>query len=253
MSSLLRYEWRRITTVRATWIVLALAVLFTALQVLLISMSEGAVVDDGAVPPDALPVEKTPFGALVQSTASGFLTLVVLSVIAAMAFGHEYRYGTIRLTLTAFPRRVPVVVAKWLVAMLFVVAGWLISVAVVAIMVVLLPKAYEFSPDENIPLILLRGLLFVVGYATIVFAVTLLTRNLPLGIIIPLVWAIIVEQLILSILGSRFEWLPKVMPISTGNGLAAGAEDWAMNGLAFGVWTVGLLVLASVLFVRRDA
>lgn len=252
MSGLLRYEWRRITTIRATWVVLALAVLFTALQAWLISLSEGVPGGDGAMDTGLEPA-KTAFGPLAGSTASGFLTLVVLSVIAAMAFGHEYRYGTIRLTLSEFPRRISVVLAKWIVAMGFVLAGWLLSVAVVALMVLLLPKTFEFGSMADVPLILLRGAVFVVGYATIVFAITLLTRNMPLGIIIPLIWALIVEQLVLSVLGDRLSWLPDVLPISTGVAFGGGGDGWAVNGLVFGAWCVGLLALATVLFDRRDA
>ena len=58
------------------------------------------------------------------------IAMVLIASLGAMAFGHEYRYGTIRLTLTAFPRRPAVFFAKF--AMTVVIALVVSAIAVVA-------------------------------------------------------------------------------------------------------------------------
>ena len=91
MKSALVFEWRRLWSVRATWIMLLVFVsanTFFGIFPLFSARQEGMQSWIG-----------------LYNTPANFLSLVLISVVAAQVFGHEYRYGTIRLTLTEFPKR----------------------------------------------------------------------------------------------------------------------------------------------------
>jgi hypothetical protein len=91
------------------------------------------------------------------------------------------------------------------------------------------------------------------GYCTIAFAITLLTRNLVLGVVTPLLLVALIEPLVNLALGDRLTWLPKILPMSAGTDYMAGGDDLLRNGLVFLAWIVGLLVAGFITFERRDA
>lgn len=285
MMAALRYEWRRITTVRSTWIMYGFAVgfvaLFAALQVTLPDVGQDAT---GRVPLD-----------LVLDNAANPIALVFIATIAAMSFGHEYRYGTIRLTLTSLPRRGEVFLAKGVAVAAAATVGYLLMlgtaylVAIIAgddrVQWISLGKRSVTSPDGDLgewsSMLgedLLRATAYVIGYSLIAFAVTALTRNLALGIIVPLAASALVEPLLIAFLETRLLWLNDVLPFSN----AAQFLDWYPTGDAidlsggnadpmsplygtgnpispvraagtFGAWIALLLASAYALFDRRDA
>lgn len=285
MMSALRYEWRRITTVRSTWIMYVFAVgfvaLFAALQVTLPDVGRDAT---GRVPLD-----------LVLDNAVNPIAMVFIATIAAMSFGHEYRHGTIRLTLTSLPRRGQVFVAKAVAVAGVAAVGYALMlgtaylVAVIAgddrVQWISLGKRAVTSPDGDLgewsSLLgedLLRAGAYVIGYSLIAFTITALTRNLALGIIVPLAASALVEPLLIAFLETRLLWLNDVLPFSnagqfldwypTGDAidLSGGNADPmspvygtgnpispVQAGATFSAWITLLLAAAYALFDRRDA
>jgi ABC-type transport system involved in multi-copper enzyme maturation permease subunit len=86
-------------------------------------------------------------------------------------------------------------------------------------------------------------------------ALTALTRNQPLGILIPIVGAAVVEPIITLIAQfQEWTWIDWVLPF---NGAIAsvntsGAEAWGHLGVS-AIWLAAVLIPAWVLFNRRDA
>jgi ABC-2 type transport system permease protein len=190
---------------------------------------------------------------------AGTLTFasIFLGVVAAQAIGQEYRHGIIRLTLTQFPQRNRVMLGKLLVIVVF-----LALTAVVVLLgfylggllgAVLQGKSVTFDPGSDIPLSV-RAVLFVVLYGLFGFALTAITRNLPIGVVIPIVLALLAVTLIILIAGlANWTWVADVLPFANGQAaILTSGEVWRHLGV-FGLWSLGLLAIGWVLFDRRDA
>jgi ABC-type transport system involved in multi-copper enzyme maturation permease subunit len=260
MIAVLKYELVRIRTVRSTWIALILAfVLPLGLGYLIASPStlysdSGEIVGEG--PGDW-------FGAFAFPLA---LTAVVASVVASQAIGQEYRFGIIRLTLTAFPRRLRVLLAKLLVVAAAGVVLVLVSFAGSWLAVTLRghpspPEALDGSVNPDAAFFL-RGAVFVVLWAFSAFALAGITRQTAVGIAVPIVSGLIVENILQAVLYDKAEWLMRILPWSTasrwsgGGGPDFGGDPlpggWAALAI-FGAWVLAFLLAHSLLFLRRDA
>ncbi|MFM7062155.1 MAG: hypothetical protein ACKO04_01495, partial [Actinomycetes bacterium] len=99
--------------------------------------------------------------------------------------------------------------------------------------------------------ILLRCAGFTVMWGLLVAALTVLTRNLAAGVTGVLIWYVLGEQLLLSLLGNRFENLEQYTPLVNG-------QRWISTGeyrgaLVMAVPTLVLTLLALWRFERKDA
>lgn len=248
MISALKYEWRRLWSVRATWI---MSVSYLVLVGLL-----------GALPIYLDKNGPTQSWNGLYSASSNLLCLILLSVIAAQTFGHEYRYGLIRLTLTEFPKRERVFIAKLVLLFVYYVliatAGW----SVLGVIGATAPEG-KVSADAagysmsgmHIPQ-LWQSFVFGWGYLVIAFAITVLTRNLALGIVLPFVTATLGEQIItaLSTLAKgRMDWLVHSLPFTNGDAWLSGDSDLQQPGLVYLAWVVGILLLSAIRFHKSDA
>jgi len=253
MVGVLRYEWRRISSIRSTWILLALSIVFSAGIAFLVTAGLNAADSASESDPSIGQLGLLSMGDALSTATTNFVVLVLLGTVAAQAFGQEYRQGTIRLTLTAFPRRMPVFIGKVVVCLAWITAAFLLSLVVSAL--IFWPQTSIIAhPDgmASFAAFMLRAWLFLMGFCLVVFAVTVLTRILALGVIIPLLLAVVVENLITSLAGSWVPWIGKVLPFTSGNGFMAG-EDMLRNGLVYLLWVGALVVAALVVFERRDA
>lgn len=249
----LRYEWRRITSIRSTWILLAssivVAVAFGFLTVWGLEQVKSTPPDPGS----GGQFEAISLYTAINQSAANFIVLVILGTLAAQAFGQEYRHGTIRLTLTAFPRRANVFISKVLVCCLFITVGFLIALALVTL--ILKPHTDIFVADfstTGFVEFFVRAWLNLMGFCLIVFAITVLTRILALGVIIPLVFALVVESLVVAMAAGPLPWLAKSLPFTAGSNFVDGV-DTTRNGLVFLAWVAALLAAAFAVFKIRDA
>lgn len=276
MIAALRYEWRRISTIRSTYILLACAIIFALLLGWLsieALTSLASMSSDGQQSAEANELAGMAFTPLLYSAVGSVITLIFLGTIAAQAFGQEYRQGTIRLTLTAIPFRGRVFSAKLIVMLVVVAIGWIVA----TILTYFLMSALFSAKNVSQPVVLEvgylgRGLLFVLGFCTIVFGVTVLTRILALGVIIPVVFWAVAEPLLITTLGgsitdgaqsgsgssesssgSSTPWIEQVLPFHNGQQFVEGAQNMATSGLVFLAWVVVILGAAWLLFKKRDA
>jgi ABC-2 type transport system permease protein len=248
MTGELRYEWVRISTVRSTWALIGLAMLVPAGLALFVAWLVGNLGSEAGGPPEG------------EGGLAGFLplTAAVLCAIGAASFGQEYRHGLIRITLATFPRRTPVFIAKGLM-----VAGVIVVAAVLAIATIVLAQALGgviagtgATWDQTAwGASGVRAVLYIVLFVLIAFAITALTRNQPVGIIAPIVLAVLVEPIIGAIAFVQgWTWIDWVLPFSGGAAAVSteGAEAWGHLAV-FGGWFLLIAIPAWVLFVRRDA
>ncbi len=241
MIELLSFEWRRARSIRTTWItsffVIAAVAAFCYLTVIALEAADEV----------GLPATDV----VVQSVIANPVVIVLVASLGAMAFGHEYRYGTIRLTLTAFPRRPGVFVAKLLMTMAIAMVVVAASALVGALMVAIAGGGDAAQSGLSWGALAWQLVVFVATYAGLAFTFTVITRNHPLGIIGPLLLTIL-ETAVLAILGDRFEWLPKALPLTAMQNWFMGV-DVGLSIVVLAAWMGGLLVLSFVLLLRRDA
>lgn len=236
---LLNYEWRRARSIRTTWITSFFLIASVAGFAYLTTLATG----DPEV--DALPLTDL----IGQSIAVNPIALVLLASLGAMAFGHEYRYGTIRLTLTAFPRRTGVFVAKLVMTILLTLS--VLAVAAAAAYGVLVLVQADTGGGLSWTDLAWQTAVFGMTLSGLAFCLTVITRNHPLGIIGPLLLSIL-ESVLIAILGERFRWLPEVLPLTSMQSWFYG-EDVARSVAVWSAWMLGLLVFGFVLLKRRDA
>jgi ABC-2 type transport system permease protein len=252
----LRYETVRITTVRSTILSLGFA--------LLIGLGLGYLVSE----PVFLGFDElgNPIGEQLIDWYGAFgiplaLSAVFAAVIASQSIGQEYRFGLIRLTLTAFPKRAQILVAKLAVVVFAAVVVALASYAGSWIAVALRGSPFPGEVEAPDSTYLVRGVGYVVLVALSAFALAGITRQTAVGIAIPIVSGLIVEQILGAVLTGRADWLVKVLPWSTGarwsqQPIPESAGEfyagWQALGV-LGVWVIVLLAVQAALFIRRDA
>lgn len=239
MSELLTFEWRRAKSIRTTWIT-SLFAIASIVGFAYLSTLAGTTDSEMAVnPTDAL-----------TFSAQNPVALVLIASLGAMAFGHEYRYGTIRLTLTAFPRRPGVFFVKLAYILVFPLV--VVAIAVAAAYGTLV--AAGFGDGTSWTTVAWQVTVATVTVAVLAFALTLITRNHPLGIIGPVVLSVL-ESVLVALLAERAAWIEKVLPFQAmSNWFAGGTSRDGLIGLGvWAAWMIGLLVLGFVLLQRRDA
>lgn len=238
---LLSFEWRRARSIRTTWVTSA----FVIVGAIFFAFIGTAAAVDETGESLALPVTDLIKAALVDNP----IAMVLIASLGAMAFGHEYRYGTIRLTLTAFPRRTPVFLAKLVMTMLIALAVAAVTVAVTYLFLLAIdavaPGGLTWAQ------LVFQVTVFAITFAGLAFALTVITRNHPLGIIGPLL-LFLFELTLGGFLGERLDWLPKALPLTAMQTWFIG--DAGLRPVAvWAAWLLGLLAIGFVLLRRRDA
>ena len=243
------YEWRRLWSVRATWIMTLVYLVVTGLLGAgPLFLGEG---DVGVQTWKGL-----------YSTNANFLCLVMLSVVASQFFGHEYRYGTIRLTLTEFPKRERVVLAKTVLLAVYVTLATVLGWAVLGVIGSIAPEGSigtegpGLSINGGEPSELWQVLVFSFAYCLIAMSLTMITRNLALGIVLPLLVSAIIEgliQLFANLANGRMDWIVDILPFANGSAWLINLPDQPNAGLIFAAWVVGAYLIGSAMFFKRDA
>lgn len=245
----LTYEWRRLWSIRATWIMTVFYLGATGL------LGAGPLfLGDGSLG------QQTWKG--LYSTNANVLCLVMLSVVASQFFGHEYRYGLIRLTLSEFPRRERVLIAKTIVLGSYVTISTLLGWVLLGIIGAIAPQGSIGSIGAGLsinggePSELWQVLVFSLAYCVIVMSVTMITRNLALGIVIPLLMSVVIEGLIIvfvQIADGKIDWILRLLPFDNGTRWLTSIPDSPNAGFIFLTWVLGIYLIAAALFFKRDA
>lgn len=269
MAGLLRAEWTKLVSVRSTLWSFALA------AVLSVGLAALATAEVRAHWATMAPPQRLTFDPTGQSLVGVFFAQLVIGVLGVLVVTGEYSSGTIRATFAAAPNRLRVLVAKGAVFG----AATLVLAEVLAFVSFFLGQALLTAPAHHDTLTTPGALRAVVGSGLYLCVLGLLA--MALGVIIRhgagaigafvgvlLVLPIIVQALPNSIGQPMRKFLPAMIgnhmirvthAIRLHGGHVVGAAN--PNGF-FSPWVgfailcayaAGLLVIAGVLLVRRDA
>ncbi|WAC66833.1 ABC transporter permease subunit [Agrococcus sp. SL85] len=254
----LRSEWIKLTSVRSIGWAIAVAVVITAgvgalaAAATLGNAPEGAI-ESGAV--QDLPVAS--FG------ASGLLvSQLVFAVLGVIAITGEYGSGQIRSSLTAVPRRLPVLGGKALVLGLiaFVASGLALAAGMAATVGVALLQGVELDAmqlDASVPFAVLGGAVYLALLTVFSLAVGALVRSGAGAIAIALGVLLVLPSVVGLI---PLEWVQEAAPYLLPNagltvampGLEPGGDFWRALATT-AAWPAVALLGAAAAMARRDA
>lgn len=257
-----RAELRKIATLPATLVALALTVLGPVGFAVFNALGVRSDIEAGRF--DRLGYT-SPIEAALSAVPLGTVGAVILGVVAV---SHEYTANSsdagggrqITATLTAVPGRLAVLGAKALSVVLIVVIGAAIAMpgSVAAAHFIIGDLGGSVDAGEALARACGAALYWVL-MALIALAITVFTRS---GVV-PLVVLIANSSLVsFSILLANLTTLAYLLPDLAGMRLFTGDATWAMTehalpplagGLVMGAWAAGLLGIAAVVMRRRDA
>ena len=244
MLPLIRSEWRKLSTVRGPWLLLAAGPLLVVAGITGLIQSGGDVHD--------------------PATASKALAHVALAALFTLIFGifavaGEYRHGTITDTYLSSPDRGRMVTAKLAVyAAVGAVAGLVsgaVAVAVTAAWWAAKGGSFQLSAADSWRT-LAGGVAVNVAFAAIGVGVGALVRNLAVAVAAALAWIALVEGIAGQLTGSGLaRWLPFSASQAAGQADMAGAAQplpqWG-GALVLAGYAVAFAGAAMVTTLRRD-
>ena len=269
MRAAFAYEWVRIRTIRSTWWLTGLAMVFGVGISTLISWAIHHDFSTSGV--TASDLDGLAPAVVTQLAATGHVpsvTCFILAILGIFAWGHEYRHGMIRASLTALNSRPALWTAKYVL-----IGAW---VAVVALVTMVLSGlvASIFVHDWVTVFtgqtwsIIGRQVLYGVLLTWLAMAFTSVTRSQAFALVSIFLWPLLIETLVAVL----FEFVPglrdhdevvRFLPFRAGSRmidvLEASASTFgdplsALGGaIVFGGLAVVVMVASYVLFGRRDA
>jgi ABC-type transport system involved in multi-copper enzyme maturation permease subunit len=252
----LRSEWTKLWSLRSTWITLGLGLVFlVAFGVISAARYQSNITSGQPGDPDF--AQATAVSLSLFGTNFAQLALGVLGVLVAAG---EYSTGMIRSTLTAVPRRLPVLWAKsavfGLVALLVGVAGAFVAFLSGSAIISGTPAAMTL-PDPGVVRSLLGAGLYLglVGVAGV--ALGALLRSVAGGISVLVAALMLIPGLISLLPASWQRDLGPYLPGNAGESMFALTHDSTSLSpvaglLVFLGWTVLALGGAAIRLARSD-
>jgi ABC-type transport system involved in multi-copper enzyme maturation permease subunit len=270
VTAALAYEWTRIRTIRSTYWLSVIALVFGVGLSFLVAM--GVHFSIGSEnPPSPADLRDLGPGLLSQFAVFGvpYFVAYILAMVSVFAWGHEYRHGMIRATLTALSSRTAAWVAKFLV-----VGAWTLAVAVVTMAASLLVGWFWLHGD-GVDLVTSktwgafgRVVLYTLLFSWLAAAFTALVRNQTAALVLLFLWPLAVENVVTLVFNlvpalRSHESLTRFLPFNAGGRILEQLREsetvfgnpLAMSGavLIFGGLTVVAMAASLLLFHRRDA
>jgi ABC-type transport system involved in multi-copper enzyme maturation permease subunit len=254
----LRSEWTKLRTVRSTFFSLvAMAAISLGLMSLIAwaTMNRWSRLD----PPERLDLAQHPLEVILVRPV--FVSQLVVAVLGVMVISAEYTTGMIRSTLQSQPRRLTVLVAKIAVfAALMLVVGELLSFAAFFVGRPIISGHIPVAlGDPGVTRSVLGAGLFIAVLGLFALAFGAIVRHTAGAITAVLGLILIVSNLTGLLPDSWGRHINAWMPTNAGQLIMQPqqAPDDLLSpwqGLAvFAGWTALLLIVAAVLFTKRDA
>jgi ABC-type transport system involved in multi-copper enzyme maturation permease subunit len=249
MMAALKSEFRKLLTVRSTYIITALVIVFVAL---ISFYFEGWRLDAAAL--------RDP--TQLAGDVTGALNVTVFgAIIAILLMTHEYRYNTIMYTLTSSNSRSKVLLAKFvtisvyalfLAALVGVLSPTLCYLGVHAHGHALIPQTIHYGD------LAWRSLFYGWGYGMAGLLLAVLTRNQVASIVALFLIPDVVEQTLgYLLLKHNTVYMPFSALTQVINGPSTGPTGSNLSpAKAAGVYCIYLVVgwiVAWILFLKRDA
>jgi len=269
MRAALVYEWMRIRTIRSTWWLTALAVV---LGVGISTLFSWAVHHDFTTT-GVRGSELDGLGPIIttQLAASGQIPSVVcfvLAILGIFAWGHEYRHGMIRASLTALNSRPALWVAKYVVVGVWVAVVAFATLVLSGVVGMIYLHSYVTVFTGQTWSIIGREVLYGVLLTWLAMAFTSLTRSQAFALVAIFLWPLLIESLInlffVLVPGLRSHTdILRFLPFRAANRMVDvlnapsgtfGDPLSPLGGtLVFGGLAAVLMAASFVLFRRRDA
>lgn len=250
MMASLKSEFRKLLTVRSTYILTILVLAFIAfLSIYVFGYNQAA-------QQASSPVFMSDTIYTMLGTAVTFITIISILLIV-----HEYRYNTINYTLTLSPSRIRVLFSKTVVMLTYatVVGAAVVAIAYFGSKLGLSIKGAELAPQQ-LPLDLIwKYTAYVWGYALIGIILALLIRGV-VGAIVAIFLIPTIEGLLSLLLKDNTKYLPfralDGIPATAAPNSITSSVETLTSAAALGVFAVYLAIfgtIAVVSFLKRDA
>jgi ABC-2 type transport system permease protein len=241
---LIRSEFRKLSTVRSPWLLLAAGPLLVVAGVTGLIQSGGNVHDPA-----------------VQSKALAHIALAALFtlIFGIFAVAGEYRHGTVTDTFLSAPARGRVVAAKLAVyGSIGAVAGLVSSAVAVAVTAAWWSAkggSFSLSSADSWRTVI-GGVAVNVAFAAIGVGVGALLRNLAVAIAAALAWIALVEGIAGQLVGAGLaRWLPFSASEALGRANMTSTSgflpQWG-GGLVLAGYAIAFAAAAMVTTLRRD-
>lgn len=269
----LKGEFKKLLSVRSTFIVSLAVILFTALLMFAMNAKTYETTPSAPVAASSNVQANQPAQPMPKLTSDlppnqlrnnfenilGVMALMI-TIVVILLMAHEYRYNTIMHTLTLSNNRSKVLGAKITVSTLYaaVMTALVILVATVGTYAAVEVKGLNLLPQDIDWLYSGGRLLFYgVGLALMGLAIIVLVRNLVASIVAIFILPM-AEALAGAVLNSHNFEATKYLPFSAlnrvlGQQVSTGEASLTRAMLVFGAWLVGTWAVAWYLFLRRDA
>lgn len=269
MRAAFAYEWVRIRTIRSTWWLTGLALVLGIGVSTLFSWAFHHDFTHSGVSSEDLDLLAP--AVVTQLAATGHIPSIVCFILAMLgifAWGHEYRHGMIRASLTALNSRAALWTAKYVV-----VAAWVAVIALVTmlgsgVVAVVFLHDYVSIFTAQTWSIIGRQVLYGVLLTWLAMAFTSITRSQAFALVSIFLWPLLVESLVhvffALVPGLRdhtevlrflpFEAGGRMVDVLTDSTSTFGDPLSALGGtIVFGGLAALLMAASFALFGRRDA
>ena len=260
MTKVFKAEWRKLrrpTLFLGTMLASAgLTGLVTSLLFLLIDSPQGNSDRGNAISREIL---QLPSGLTIGfSNAAGLLGIVALCVFAAQT-AQEYTYGTLRNLLVRQPRRLQLLIGKYVSMASFAIVMVILAAVISMSLAFGLSGKAKVETDAWITSDALQEmaktfgnvLLSVIAFGTVGMILGLLLRSPISAISLGVIWLLIVENILIAVKGSLGKWMPGNL-MST---IAIGGTDdlsYTYSVTMVAIYLVIGTTIVSILFKRRD-
>lgn len=250
-----RAEWTKLRSLRSTWWCFGIAAFLTIGLGGVIGRGSAQAIRDGEIAPGAqTAIETTLFGVDIAA--------LIIGVYGVLLMTGEYGTGQIRASLTAVPKRLPVLWAKAIV--LVAVFGPLMLAANFAAFLLGQQLAGDVGVDVSEPGVV-RAIFgatgYLVGVGLIGLGIGVVLRNLVLGITVYIGGLMMLPPILTAAIPDSGEKIGKYTPMFAGGAMysidgGGGPIPYLRPGpgaLVFAAYIVVLVAAGALLLRRRDA
>lgn len=244
-------EWVKFRSLKSSWLILASA--FVALIAIALVLAYNT-----RNPGPGTDPEDVALSATLQGFHLGELLLGALGVLVVTA---EYATGTLRATLVAVPKRLPVLWAKLLVITPLVTVTMLVSsfIAFLSSQALLAHYRAAWSLSDPAALRVVIGTALYLGALTALGgAIGWMVRSTPGALVTYLGLTLVVPVIVGNLMGSFGRAVAKYLPSEAGSSFITSVRLPDLLAPSAGAvvllaWVVGTIAVAAVLLRRRDA
>lgn len=246
MIAALKSEFRKLLTVRSTYVICGLSLLIVMFYAGFIEGVKGS----------AQYLATTP-GLLANESRGAILFVgIILAFAGLLLVGHEYRYNSIMYSLTSQNHRYKILLAKFVVVTVFALCTSLFITffSPLCTMIGAAISGHQIGPQVyHVWDVVWRCLFIGWGYAMFAFLLVAIMRNQIGAIVTFLLVPLVGEGILTLLLKENAKYMPfRALQSVAESSMAQGVSSIHQAGVVLVYVAVGLLV-GFVLFSRRDA